>query len=243
MNFPGGACWANSLGECEGPITAEHLATGALFQRRVRIKGDGAPWLPSPDFELSIDRLKANILCRRHNEQLGRTADAAALRLHRALRQTNNPTQLPGARGPLPPKERRISGHHLGQWLCKTHCNFMIAAGLSPAADFVKYAFGRPTERPIYFLFAVALGDTVRFGHSQEPVVGYTQLLQDDTPGYDGCVIRLSGLPMIISNARVIRNNQQMIDRLRMITQPSALGDFRICLDWRGEPAYISKDA
>ncbi len=112
----------------------------------------------------------------------------------------------------------------------------MVAAGRTPSAEFVRYAFGRPTERRIYFYFPVAKGENVRFGDSRDPVVGYRQAVQDDTPDYDGCEIWLSGFPMTASIARMLRNGQPMIDRLVLIRQPSPLGEFRISLDWSSEP-------
>jgi hypothetical protein len=236
LNLPGGECWAASLGECEGPITGEHLITEALFANRVRVEGAGAPWLPSTAFDISIRRLKANILCRKHNGELGRTADASALRLYRALRHSERPIELPGSHILRQPVRRVIRGAHLARWLCKTHCNFMVAACATPDADYVRYAFGRPTKRRLGFFVAAALGDYLRFADARDPVVRYQQLLQPDTEGFDGFIISIGGLPIVGSNFGVARNGRPMIDRIRELIQPTPLGPYVIEFDWGGEP-------
>lgn len=235
MRAPNGRCWADVLGECDGPITGEHLFTEALFGARVRLEGQRVPWLGGAPFETSIRRLKANVLCKSHNEELGRTADTAALRLLRALRQGARPMELPGSRILRPPVHRTIRAVDLGRWLCKTHCNFMVVAGFTPSRDLINYSFRRATERRIYFYFPMGLGDQLRLGDGRDPVVTYAQLLQDETPGYDGCQITLAGFPMIVSTARVLRNGLEMIDRLRGFNQNTPLGPYTIYFDWRGD--------
>ncbi len=235
MRARSGRCWADVLGECHGPITREHLFTEALFGPRLRLESQSVPWLNGTPFETSVGRLKANVLCKSHNEELGRTADAAALRLLRALRQGARPMRLPGSRILRPPTRRTIRGIDLGRWLCKTHCNFMVVAGFAPSRDFIRYSFRRATERRIYFYFPMGLGDTLRFGDGRDPVVTYAQLLQDETVGYDGCRITLAGFPMIASTARVLRNGREMIDRLRAFNQNTPLGPYTIHFDWGGD--------
>ena len=189
---------------------------------------------PKP-VEISIRRLKTNVLCDKHNRELGRTADAAALRLARALRQSNRPMELPGSRILRPPVGRSIRGVDFGRWLCKTHCNFMVAAGIAPASDFVRYSFQKPTENRLYFYFAGSLGTTVRFGDSRDPVVRYAQLLPDGAPDVEGCEITLVGFRTVVSNSKILRNNQEMIDRLVDMHHETPLGPFTIHFDWSGE--------
>lgn len=239
LDLPGGRCWAASLGECEGPITNEHLVTEALFANRVRVEGAGAPWLPASAFDVSIRKLRANILCKKHNGELGRTADAAVLRLFRALLNVEHPLKLRGSHILRPPTRRVIKGVHLARWLCKTHCNFMVAAAQTPNADYVRYAFGKPTRRHLCFYIAAALGDHLRFADSRDPVVRYQQLLQPETEEYDGFLISIGGLPIIGSNVGVARNGRAMIDRVRQLLQPTPLGQYAIEFDWSGEPEWM----
>jgi hypothetical protein len=228
-----GICWAENLGGCGGPITREHLATQSLFGSRVRVHGG---LLGTPAVETSIRKLAANILCRDHNNELGRTADAAALRLYRYLKVSDSPMELPGSRILRPPVDRRVSGVNFGRWLCKTHCNFMIAHGMGPDLAYVRYAFLHSPEKPIYFYFAGELGDRLRLADSRDPVVGWRQLLSDDQPGFDGFSISLAGFEMVVTTAPIRRNGIQMIDRIRIVEWPTPLGPFRIVFSWNGEP-------
>jgi len=98
-------------------------------------------FLGTPTVETSIRKLAANILCRDHNNELGRTADAAALRLYRHLKSSHSPMELPGSGILRPPVDSRISGVNFGRWLCKTHCNYMIVHGMIPDPAYVRYAF------------------------------------------------------------------------------------------------------
>ena len=236
ITIAGGTCWAATLGDCSGPITGEHLVTDALFGRRVRIEGEKAPWLLGPEVEIPIRRLKANILCEGHNSQLGRTADASARVLLRALRLAVAPMELPGSRILRPPVERRIPGVWFGRWLCKTHCNLMVAAGLTPAPEYVRYAFGKHPGRHIFIYCSGLLGDTIRLGEATSTAIHYQQLVSDDDPTYDGFQITLGGFPSLVSLEPVHRNNQPLIDRLLVFQQSTPLGFYRITFDWTGEP-------
>jgi len=87
----GNKCWAETLGECGGPITSEHIVTKALLGRRVRVAGQTGGWLDAGAAEISIRKLTANILCRSHNNELGRTADHSARRLLDYFRASQRP--------------------------------------------------------------------------------------------------------------------------------------------------------
>jgi hypothetical protein len=231
-----GKCWAASLGGCGGPVTREHLATGSLFGKRIRVQGG---FFGTPPVEISIRKLAANILCRDHNNELGRTADAAALRLFRHFKASHDPMQLPGSRILRPPVDQRVSGVNFGRWLCKTHCNFMVANGMTPNTAYIRYAFSHPPGRPIYIYFAAGLGDALRLVDGRYPVVSWSQLLSDDEPGFDGFSVKLAGFESMVTIAPIRRNGQQMIDRIRALEWPTQLGSFRIVFDWAGEPPAI----
>ena len=234
--MPEGICWAAMLGGCGGPITREHLATESLFGKRIRVEGGLFGGTP---LETSIRKLTANILCRDHNSELGRTADMAALRLLRHFKASHRPMDLPGSRILRPPVEKRISGVNFGRWLCKTHCNYMIVQGLTPHLAFIHYAFLRPLPTAVNFYFVGGLGDTLRLADGRDPVVGWRALISDDNPEFDGFLLSLAGFQMAVSTAPIHRNGKPMIDRIRQIEQPTPLGSFRIVFDWAHEPPII----
>ena len=228
-----GKCWAACLGGCGGPITREHLATKSLFGTRIRVQG-GSPSI-SP-VEISIKKLTANILCRDHNNELGRTADAAALRLFRHLKAVHQPMRLPGSRVLRPPADRRVSGVNFGRWLCKTHCNFMIANGMTPDLAYVRYAFLQPPEKPIYFYLALGEGEALRLADSLDPVVSWMRWLLVDQSDFDAFSVSLAGFETIVTTTPIWRNGRKMADRILVLERPTRLGPFRIMFDWSGEP-------
>jgi len=229
-----GKCWAASLGGCEGPITAEHLASKSLFSKRIRIEGG---LIGTPTRETSIKKLTANILCQKHNNELGRTADAAALKLYRHLMASHQPMKAPGSRILKPPVERRVSGIDFGRWLCKTHCNFMVAQGMEPDETYVRYAFLQPTPKPVHFYLAAALGEPLRLADGRDPVVSWRQLVADEWGEFDGAVISLAGFSTVVTTVPTHRNGSKMIDRIRAVEWPTPLGPFRIVFNWNGESA------
>jgi hypothetical protein len=113
----------------------------------------------------------------------------------------------------------------------------MIVHGLTPNRNYIRYAFLRPIERQICFYFAAGLGDSLRLADGRDPVVGWNQLVPDGQPSADAFSVRLAGFETIVTPATVRRNGVEMIDRLRMLEQPTPLGPFRITFDWSGEPA------
>lgn len=236
LQLPGGRCWATDLGECQGPLTKEHLLTDALFGGRVRVESEGAPWVPGRSCEVPMHRLQTNILCRGHNSELGRTADAAALRLRRALRQALDPTALPGATEPRAPVARRINGAWYGRWLCKTHCNLMVAAGLSPAPEYVRYAFGKDPGRHVYFYAAGLPGDTLNFAEAESVAVHYVQFVCENEPGFDSFELTLGGFPTLVSLHPLRRNDEALIDRVLCLRHPTPLGTYEITFDWSYDP-------
>lgn len=234
-----GKCWAAFLGGCGGSISKEHIVTEGLFKKRVRVDGlDG--WLGAPTLEIPLKKLTANILCKKHNNELGRTADFAAIRLLNHLKAIHRPMELPGSNILRPPVDRRVSGLNLGRWLCKTHCNLMIINGMVPDSEYIRYAFLRPITRPIYFFFAGQVGEEKRFADSRDAVVSYWRLIAKDETSYDAFSISLAGFQTVVSLNPVQQNGKEMIDRINVLQQPTPLGMSKIILDWNDEPEVIS---
>ncbi len=143
--------------------------------------------------------------------------------------------ELHGARVLRPPVDRRVSGVNFGRWLCKTHCNYMLAHGMTPDPAYTQYAFQRPTSKPIYIYLAAGVGEAMRLADGRDPVVGWKQLLADD-PAYDGFSVSLSGFESVVSTAALNRNWKPMLVRVRVLEWPTALEPFRIVFDWSTKP-------
>jgi hypothetical protein len=92
--------------------------------------------------------------------------------------------ELPGSRVLRAPVDRQVSGVNFGRWLCKTHCNYMVAHGMTPDPAYPQYAFQKPTSKPIYIYLAAGVGEAMRLADGRDPVVGWKQLLTDDA-AYD----------------------------------------------------------
>lgn len=226
-----GKCWAEPVGGCDGPITREHLATDSLFDGKARALGGMSR---NAGVESSFRLLTANILCRAHNNELGRTADAAAQKLHRHLQTSHTPMKLHGSRILRAPVERRVSGVNFGRWLCKTHCNYTVAHGLEPDRAFVEYAFQRRLSKPIYIYFAGQKDETTNLANGRNPIVHWGQLVDVDE-NVIGFELSLAGFASVVSANPLRLGNQQLVDRICTLQWHTPLGPYRISFDWQGE--------
>jgi hypothetical protein len=112
----------------------------------------------------------------------------------------------------------------------------MVAVGLKPDLAYVRYAFCRSPDKPVYFYLAVGPGDTLHLADGHDAVVGWRQFLLDDQPDFDGFTVKLAGFETAVTTAPIKRNGVEMIDRVRALEWPTALGPFRIVFDWSGDP-------
>ncbi len=231
-----GFCWAEPLGGCDGPITQEHLVSKSLSGAGVLHRIGNGPRDGGGPFDLRWGDLKARILCRKHNNELGGTADWAALRLFAHLKAINTPMSVPGSRILRPPFDRRVSGVSFGRWLCKTHCDIMFANGKLPDTAYAFYAFARPLPSPVHFYCTGLEGQQLRLADDRYPRVSWTQLINDADPGADIFSISLAGFETMVSTKPYTMHGRQMVDRVKVLQQPTALGMFRIVFDWTGEP-------
>lgn len=236
MNKKEGFCWAAPLGGCDGPITPEHLVTRSLFGKRVVHRISNGPRDGGGPSEIRWGDLKAHILCQKHNSELGSTADWAALRLFAHLKAINNPMSLPGSRILRPPVDRRVSGVNFGRWLCKTHCDIMFASGKLPDAAYAFYAFARPLPRLVHFYYTGLEGQQLRLADDRYPRVSWTQLINDADPEADIFSISLAGFETMVSTKPYTMHGKQMVDRVKVLQQPTDLGMSRIVFGWTGEP-------
>ena len=229
-------CWAHHLGLCSGPITDEHLISKGLLGRTVRVESAGAPSFQSPGVTLPTRRLVSNILCEKHNQELGRTADWAAIRMKAALRHLNAPNRVKGSTAPRLPMPRKISGTNLARWACKTHCNFMITNRRRPDPDYVAYSFLQTTRTRLRFYWMGTLGQNLRFLDPKSPMVGYTQYGDGEQDSFD---INLAGFQLRVSRYPIVPEGVRLLDRPARLQMSTPAGMFMITLDWSGEPPYL----
>jgi len=234
-------CWAECLGNCNGPITNEHLFTKALFKERITIRGiyemqNGTrpQWLTEKGLEINILNLTANILCK------FKTADKAAIEVQKALVSFNDPMRRKGSMILQQPINRTISGVDFAKWLCKTHCNIMAVNNMIPDISYVQYAFGYTPDKYLYFYCSAQVSHAllIRSGH-----INYTNYVDINNPqtlifsiSLAGLRILVTSFPLHIQKTAKLMNISSLIDRIRCLEQFTPLGVYRIYLDWSNDP-------
>ncbi|MBD3817187.1 MAG: hypothetical protein IE913_12275 [Halothiobacillus sp.] len=143
-------CWANSLGDCGGPMSAEHIFSKAIGRKGPKTELSVKGMANMPDQSIGFDWPKARILCARHNSILS-PLDSEAQKLAEALHRFVDRT---------PQTTVHLNGPLLERWTIKTVINFM-AAGFAhndkwlPDDNLTRIAFGLnplPDECGLYFL-------------------------------------------------------------------------------------------
>lgn len=128
-------CYASELGDCTGVLSGEHWISAAvlrLFAERDSVSIRGLPWLAGEARSVPIPRLRANILCKGHNERLSRL-DALALVWARQLGV--------GVDGVVSHDSARnvvINGHEFERWLLKLLCGLGVSGNLAREGDAIR---------------------------------------------------------------------------------------------------------
>ena len=149
-------CWAKDISPCEGPQSGEHyVSKGLIDPNGVIIRG--LPFCDDEFVKISVSSLKANILCKRHNEMLSEL-DTEAKRFRDGLfarRADTNESHLP----------IRISGPRFSRWIAKTFCNFMVIGKHPLDNGFIRHSFGsRTVETYRLYLWRPLRGHLRRIG-------------------------------------------------------------------------------
>ena len=221
-------CWASVLGECKGPLNKEHLFSESLYSENL-IHVDGAPWLSGPKMEIGRSSLTSNILCKGHNNKLS-PVDNEAVHLRDAIKLMKDPMKRPDSKILQPPPEIRISGTKFGQWLCKTHCNYVTVTGGIPKLCYVQYAFGERTKEKIFFYFVIE-GTQLRVGREH-----YTYIAPPVNYNVYDFIIIFSGIKVLVTTVQIISYEEILIDRLYDFQHRTQLGFYKIHFDWSDEP-------
>lgn len=160
-------CWANSLGDCGGPLSDEHIVSAGLLPEPI-VSVWNMDWCKGETREIPRDRLVKRILCRDHNERLS-PYDSAAKDTAELIDEWQRVEQV--RRGL---KSRRwnvthyeIDGTKLERWLLKTTINSTCKKDVllgptavekgKPPDDLVRVAFGLESfsdRRGLYVLTA-----------------------------------------------------------------------------------------
>lgn len=137
---------------------------------------------------------------------------------------------------------REINGWMFGRWLCKYYCGAMAMQNQIPQVEFVRYAYGQPTMRRVYFIFRESVGSRLKPGSlANLPIITIVNAAGED----EAFIVEFSGIPLLVSlyppdapeMAAIMKRypaSKQYIDRLNGIV----LGDKRlkIVLNWSGDP-------
>jgi len=160
-------CWASILGDCEGPLSDEHIVSAGLLPGPM-VSVSGFDWCKGVVREIPRDRLVRRILCTSHNGRLG-PYDNEAVRSARAIDEWQ---RLEQARTAMKPRRWTIShfevnGTDLERWLLKTTINSTFGKDVllgpsatepgKPPEELIRIAFGKESfsdKRGLYVLAA-----------------------------------------------------------------------------------------
>ncbi len=186
-------CWAESLGDCDGGISREHIVSESLFvSSYVDVKG--FEWCKEETERIGLASLTKKVLCRRHNSQLSKIDSAAAHAFDILRRQT----KLSNDRGKQPEKKYKkitfsINALALEQWPLKTLINicfgekYFIGPTSSqqgrPSDELVKIVFGKDRFGAKNGMYVAAkAGGTLNFTDT----ISFSPLLKDNSHIYGG---------------------------------------------------------
>jgi len=130
-------CWANSLGDCAGPMSKEHIFSRAIARKGSKAEISVKGMANMPDQSIGPDWPNSRILCERHNSILS-PLDNEAKKLADALHEFVDGAQHTTV---------HLNGLLLERWTLKTVINF-FAAGYAdeskwlPTEDVVRNVFG-----------------------------------------------------------------------------------------------------
>jgi hypothetical protein len=146
-------CWAACLGDCGDIASQEHIISECLYPHQ-SVKVQGFPWCRDAPKDVRIETLTQQILCKKHNEQLGTDVDWA---VKHSLDMLGEAFDLLTVREKL--RSRRWSVKRfetdmllLERWCVKTLINTNHQGGLkyidnsdpeAPPQELVEFVFGR----------------------------------------------------------------------------------------------------
>ncbi len=183
-------CWAELLGDCEGPLTGEHLVSDCLFKKQVSVRG--MRWCVSEFKTVGIASLVSHCLCRSHNNRLS-PCDSEAKRWLEVMDWMLRDSALPGDG---PELVKTIDGFLLAKWAAKTACSIAASSGDPVHKALIRYAFSTLDDPRIgFYLFA---GKGTRFEASTEHL-GVYWIHASNMPEQVVVCFRLYGVPFVLA--------------------------------------------
>lgn len=158
-------CWANSLGCCSGKLTAEHIISNSILNKKFKVKGFS--WCKDEPKEISASSLTGKILCEKHNNELS-TFDSEAKQyvsvIDNFCRKTNDFKKHDLRKNSIP-IIHKIDGIKLERWCCKTLINVCLSQSDKININFDKILpiifQDKEFEEPYGLNFAIATGQQI----------------------------------------------------------------------------------
>lgn len=189
--MPSRSCWAYCLGDCQGPLSKEHVISAAVFDETM-LHVEGIQAFGDEPRVVSRASLTARMLCREHNSRLS-PLDAEAARLSDAIKT---------ARADGAPVTHRVNGVLLERWALKSLVNLLASrwtekGHIPPGDDIVAKVFGLA---PILDPSGLYVLDGYQ-GTAPPDSVLYCVLVsqRESRPHVLGLLISLSGVVFVLS--------------------------------------------
>lgn len=169
-------CWANSLGNCRGKITGEHIISQSVFINET-LKISGFDWCKDEIKEIGLGRLTKNILCEHHNSALSEL-DGVAGKFMSDLRRFEHVNSIRNKNQPKNPTVEKycIDGKLLERWFLKTLINLSSFGDLpignesnlnsKPSQRLVEIAYGLDEFKPLEGLYTLNHKNVIRGGET-----------------------------------------------------------------------------
>lgn len=158
-------CWANSLGDCSGPMSKEHIFSRAIARKHSDTAIAVVGMANMPDGSIGPDGPKARILCQHHNSRLS-SLDSEAKKLADGLHLFADGAQHTTV---------HLSGLLLERWALKTVINHM-ASGLGhtnkwlPSKALIRIVYGLEPMPPGCGLYSLRVEDYAPLSSEQAGV-------------------------------------------------------------------------
>jgi hypothetical protein len=211
-------CWAHPIGQCSAVRSGEHVISKSIFEQK-SVNVQGVAWTGGERRQVGKASLVANILCKRHNEQLSEL-DSVAGDLSSRLRLF-----LDEGHG----GEVEVSGWLYERWCLKTLINLVIArwdgkdSADAPPPELVRIVFGegKLIHPAGLYIPSLVQGDDVHADHFKYRILSTS----DDTRSY------LLGLLSSLRNFTTVLAVQNAEIRKRL----------RDAVDFHGHPLETMK--
>jgi len=190
-------CWASSLDDCGGNLSAEHIVSRAALQKVVTVQG--LPWCKDQPKSIGTSSFTAKHLCEYHNSSLSRY-DATA---ENYLETFKNVFETRARHEHFwysknRPLEYEIDGYGLERWMCKTLVNIVLVQNSTSPTELeylLPYLYrGQEFKQPFGLSFAVAnglSGDWASDGIQIAPFFAHEKVLV-------GSLIKIGGFRFVL---------------------------------------------